>query len=100
MTETQFVQQYTDPVAQITAMQAIVTALDGLMATSIGAGGILQYKLDDGQVVINTQYNNYADILRARLYYNQEIQRLIAQVNGRNTVLKDCGTYLRGGSSC
>ncbi len=100
MNETQYIQQYTDPQSQITAIQAIIDALDTLMATSIGAGGVQQYKLDDGQAVINASYNNFAEITKARHYYNQEIQRLIALVNGRNTVLKDCGTYLIGGTSC
>jgi hypothetical protein len=92
-TEAQYIHQYSDPKAQLIAIQAIIAALDVMISHSISIGSVKDYSLDEGQIQIKATYNSILDVIGARKYYTQEAQRMVNQINGRETIFSPCIPY-------
>jgi len=86
-TETQFINLYEDPAAKLVQLRAIVDALDTLAPDIIAKGGIKSYTLDDRQVTISRNYSSLKEIAQMRLSYTQEINRIIASLEGRTSFI-------------
>lgn len=86
-TETDFINLYDDPLAKLEQLRAIVDALDTLAPEIIAKGGIKSYTLDDRQVTISRNYSSMKEITAMRLSYTQEINRIIAGIEGRTTFI-------------
>ncbi len=90
MTESEYIYLYDDPVAQLAAIKAIITALDAVTLQVAEKGGIAEYMLDDGQVILKRKYSSVVDIAKSRLFYTQEANRLLGQINGRTNKIIPC----------
>ena len=90
MTETQYIELYDNPEDQLDAIRNIIQALDGQVLSQLGKGIVKSYKLDDGQVVIERVYGTIREITNARLYYQQEFNRIKQRIEGSITYHTPC----------
>lgn len=86
----EYVELYPDPVAELAAVKAIITALNNAVLDSANKGVITEYLLDDTQIRIQRKYGTFKETREMILFYTQEANRLIAQIDGRQTKILPC----------
>lgn len=79
--------------AKITAIDAIITALETQALTAAGQSDISEYSLDDGQTKIKTVYRNAMDVANAITAFETIKHRYINQLTGRRTRLVDSKNF-------
>lgn len=94
-TAQEYVRLYDDPCAQLAAYRNLIQAMDDLMLNFITDGAVRQYSLNDGQIIISKTNMTLKNITDGRLYYEQKANELLAQLNGRNTTIRDCNVRTR-----
>ena len=79
--------------AKITAIDAIITALETMALSAAEKGDLSEYSLDDGQTKIKTVYRNVTDITASIDNFERIKQRYINQLTGRRTRLVDSKNF-------
>lgn len=93
MIVSEYIALYTDPQAQLVAVKEIIDALNSAVSTMVGGGNLSEYTLNDGQVNIKASYGSIKELTDAILFYKQEANRLLAQINGRVTRFVPCRNH-------
>jgi len=88
VTEKLYIESATSLVDRIARIEAIIAALETQLLTGATTGDIASYSLDDGQTKIQTQYRSISSITEGLHALDTLKQRLINQLNGRQTVLR------------
>jgi len=87
-----YIASVTEKKAKITAIKAIIAALEVKALSSIDNIDVEEYMLDDGQTKIKTTFRSPEAIWKAIHNYEILLQRYINQLNGRVVRLLDAGT--------
>jgi len=90
-----YIQSRTTILAKITAIEAIISALETTALTAASTGNIDEYSLDDGQVKIKTTYRNVTQIAKSIQDFETIRQRYInhPSINGRYIRLVDAKSF-------
>ena len=91
MTETVYIQSATTLLQQCTYIDQIIKGLYDLQIARIGNADVDEYKIDDGQMKIETKYRSAEAIEKAIFAYDRQKQTILNRLNGRNMVLRDAG---------
>lgn len=86
--EIHYIESATDLRDRITRIETVITALEAQLLIAAGNGDLSSYSLDDGQVKIQSQYRSPSAIADGLFKLDTLRQRLINQLNGRQTVLR------------
>lgn len=73
---------------KIKAINALIDAIDDAALENIGDSGTASYRLDDGQMNINTEFRSIEDIQKGILLLEQRKQRYINRLCGRTVVFR------------
>ena len=80
--------------AKIVKIDAMIEALLDLALSAAGKRDIAEYRLDDGQTKIKTEFRGLSAILRAIDDYEKLRQRYFNRLNGRTMQLRDSKSVL------
>lgn len=89
-TETLYIESAASCLEKIDRYNEIITALEMRMVdAAAGNADIDEYKLNDGQVIIETKYRNPESIARAILMFKKLRNACYNELNGRSFVLRN-----------
>ena len=91
MTETLYIQSASSLLEKCTKIELVISGLYDLQIAKIVNSDVKTYKLDDGQMKIETEYRSAEDIADAITSYERICTRIRNTLNGRNFVLRDAG---------
>jgi hypothetical protein len=77
-----YIESQTTLLAKIKAMNAIITALEGVALTAAETADLSEYALDDGQTKIKTQYRDMNQVLASILSFTRLKNMYVNQYNG------------------
>ena len=80
--------------AKITAIDAIISALEATALKAAATDNITEYWLDDGQTKIKTTYKGADAVLRSITAYERIKQMYVNRLNGRVVRLVDSKNFL------
>ena len=82
-TATLYLESATTNQAKVIAIDAIITALLSTAATAASNENISEYSLNDGQVIIKTNYRGVESIYKSIAAFRKLRQEYINMINGR-----------------
>lgn len=89
-TETYYIESATSLKNRLTRICNIIEALEQrIIDVAVGNADVEGYSLDDGQVKIQTKYRSLESLEQAIQSFERLKQKLLNQLNGRQTVLRD-----------
>jgi len=87
-TITGYLDTATSLVDKIKAIDALIDAMDDAALENIGNSGTISYRLDDGQMNINTEFRSVEDVQKGIFMLEQRKQRYINRLCGRTVVFR------------
>ena len=88
MTETTYILDATSLQDKIKRLDTIITALELRMIDNAENLNIEEYRINDGQIQIQTEYQDLDQISKAILMYERLKEKYINQLNGRGMILR------------